>query len=1607
MRLKTILAALAAIMVTQGAMAQTVQPDAPAAVKAVGIGLPNQIIRSAPTTAAEDEDLTKALSSFKSATIAGRRDDFSALTGYLERHPTSGWSTSLQINVGDMQMDRGFFTRALASWEAAWRLGSTSNDRDTKLLVDHALAMAAKTRATFGQYDRAATMLSAARDRKIEGSATEQLQIVSDTLGQIKTNPKHVSVCGPQALQLLLRMRNPKEEVFDLHGYEAGLDGTTLAELSKLATRHNMAHRLVKWLPGQPIPTSGVVHWKAGHFAALLGHDGNDLIIADSAYPQGLRMSPAAFAEEASGYMLVPEDGKARSSLASVPVDVAASVRGKGPVQQMILNGIGDFLSGLLDRGGCPLCGSNIKEGSLAIAIQDTPVGYAPATGPSIFTTVFYDQRTAWQTATMPYANLGQKWSLSWTRYIDQGNYSPGGSVKRVTGAGTEYTHYDYNSSTGQFTPQYDDGSILRIVSTTPLVYERTTSDGTVETYSTDTGGNPYRRIYLTSIKDPQGNAITLGYQNFVLNTITDAYGRVTTITTDANKQITRIEDPFGRAAVFTYDFDKRLTSITDVLGLKSSFEYDGNSLISAMTTPYGRTTYAYTPPGSETAPRFAEIRDPLNNRMRNEWVDNVIPDAAPAGTVPTGMPLPAKADYLKYRNTFHWSKDAYVAAGCTPGAPTPAAPSTCDYTKARVTHFEHANTLYTIKALGVESVKQPLENRVFLQYPNQATNTEIGSYFTPSAAARVVNGSTTQLGSVVYDQTGYYKPLKVTDPAGRITDYTYGTNKIDVTSVKRTVAAGAQQTLMTATYDANHNPLTVTDAAGQTTTYTYNGRGQPLTVTDALGHVTTMAYDALGRLTTVTNANNAVAATYTYDALDRVATATDSEGWTVAYQYDAMNRRTRTTYPDGTFETRVYDKLDLVQVTDRTGRTWKYTHDANSRTTSTTNPMGQTIGLEYTPMGNLAALVDAKGNRTTWTYDVQARPTQKKFADNTTITYAYDPASGHLASTTDALGQVKQYAYTVDDQIASVSYANAVNPTAGVTMAYDPYYGYPTSMTDGVGTTTFAYNPVGSLGALQLSAETSPLTSAAVSYAYDALGRVVTRTAAGGTAETYGYDAIGRMTGHVDGLGTYTYAYLGQTSQVTSRTLAGSALATSWSYGTNLQDRRLTGITNNGAFSGQQTAFTYQTDVLGRITDQTQTSDATAAMPAQLTQAAQYNNLNQQTVVGSQTQTYDAVGQLTSDGLRSYSWDAEGRLTGITYPAEPGKSTTFTYDGFGRRQSIVSTPAGGGTSTDRRLLWCGSEICQSRTPTGSVLKEYLAEGENVTGGQKLFYGIDHQGSMRRAFTAASSPSYDYDPYGQQIQSGAPATDFTYAGLMALPESGLYLSSTRAYNPGVGRWLRRDMAGEAGDADANLYGYANGDPTNLVDPDGAAPQSILSGAAWGGIKGLGSTWLKGVSDGDYTFCEFGQTIRAGGLGFLQGGIEQIIGLNGSYRITGLVLDAQDSANSIASNTTVFPPGSFSISDWTGYPAGVPKPQGPFRIIDGTEYNDARNAANKANAAIRRNQGLVGQAVDIHEIQPVKFGGSATDPTNKIILPRNVHRQQVTPWWNQIQKDLGQ
>lgn len=96
-------------------------------------------------------------------------------------------------------------------------------------------------------------------------------------------------------------------------------------------------------------------------------------------------------------------------------------------------------------------------------------------------------------------------------------------------------------------------------------------------------------------------------------------------------------------------------------------------------------------------------------------------------------------------------------------------------------------------------------------------------------------------------------------------------------------------------------------------------------------------------------------------------------------------------------------------------------------------------------------------------------------------------------------------------------------------------------------------------------------------------------------------------------------------------------------------------------------------------------------------------------------------------------------------------------------------------------------------------------------------------------------------------------------------------------------------------------------------------------------------------------------------------------------------------------TKVGPRGQFSIRNWDDYPRGVPRPTGELRLRTGAEYDRARSTANQANAQLRRSNPDAYRGKQIHEIHPVKFGGSPTDPANKIALTPQEHYRLNSFW----------
>jgi RHS repeat-associated protein len=1052
----------------------------------------------------------------------------------------------------------------------------------------------------------------------------------------------------------------------------------------------------------------------------------------------------------------------------------------------------------------------------------------------------------------------------------------PGATVTRYLRDGSQWSYSPSAtfSTTGDFVPQETDAAVLRAVKPKkPAGYELLENDGTIEIYAFSDGSTVFpRNIFLSEVIDPHGNRLTLHYGKVNgqvrLLSLTDATGRETRFGYGKAFNpllITRITDPFGRSASLTYNAQGRLSSITDMLGLKTSFTYDATSptQIDSMTTPYGKFRFVSGVFGDASGPAdglFLDVTDPLGFHER---VESFQP--APAGAVPNSDPHPPAGmtnlfnAYLEYRNSFSWDKHQY-ALGCTPKGG-------CNYHDMTVTHFTHDASDTSTQWDTVESIKEPLENRIWYTTVGQLDGLGAGAsgtYDQPNAIGQVLDSGATQLEQFLYpvdssgNTTTFGNPTAYVDPVGRTTTLTYASNNIDVTRVAQSAFGGTPQTIAEFTYDAHHNLTSYKDAAGQATLYAYNSAGQLTSVTDALGEKTSYDYDSFGRLLHITNADGKAAASYTYDRFDNIASFTDAGGWTVNYAYDAGDRLTQATYPDGTTEKYVYDRLDLVSYADRQKHVWRYAYDADRRLTSVTDPLGRRTTYSYYEDGTVKTVTDPNGHATSWDIDLEGRTTAEHYADGTETTYTYENSTNRLLSETDPNGQTKFYQYTDDDRLAAITYSGALHPTPNVYFTYDPAFPRLASVTDGTGTATYSYVPVGKPGALQLQEERLPLPNGTISYSYDALGRVVGRSVGGAAPETFKYDKIDRLVGHSDALGSFALSYLGETHQPSLRQLTHSTVgpvSTAWSYLSNRGDRRLASILNGHPGQRQFDYATTAEDLISSITEKKAgsaphtwsltydndygllsaqsskgakygygfdaTGNITSFTAPSGTKAASYNKIDELAALGGIPFSYDADGNLISDGARTYSWDAENRLVGITYAADRKKKTSFAYDALDRRVAITTTTEG--RASTLHFIWCGAQLCQSRSNPSAVLREYYDEGEVVPAAKQLFYyGPDQQASVRDVF--AHSPvfshvqSYDYDPFGNPIAAPTtgPTTDFRFAGMYYHADSGLYLTQSGVYDPLIGRWLSRDISDVDTEASPNPYAFAQSDPVNAV-----------------------------------------------------------------------------------------------------------------------------------------------------------------------------------------------
>jgi RHS repeat-associated protein len=1348
---------------------------------------------------ADNSALIQAMRSYRANPAS-----LSSFEAFVAQHPTSRWAATVELNLGLGYQQTCHFTKAFASFEQALTTASTIKTPAGSALADHAAAQLYRLNARVGRVDALLALNQATRETIFTGTDNEMVSGAEAGLWTMQKHPEAAFLCGPAALEKIAQVEFPTSSIpICIRDAKSTPQGFSLLNVWRLSEQAGLNLQIVKREPGSALVTPSVVHWKVGHFAAVLANNLGVLRIEDTTFGGSnahLTATLSTLDEEGTGYMLIPK-GPLLPGYRSVSETEAGAVFGKGDPSG---NDVKQTGTDTIATGPCPPLtlpnqvempdGEPPPDGGMPVAsailmvcslrVSDTPLSYAPPVGPAVAFHLIYNQREASQPAVFFYGNLGQQWVSNWLSYVTEVvtpiNVTPPGIAENIApnvnvpGGGTEYYQGIIVESGSQTLPPppYDFGfqaqSHAHLIKITPSAYEQINPDGSMFIF----GFKNNSTYFVTEAVDAQGNTETFGYDASTrIIAVTDAIGQVTTLAYNDplnSSHITNVTDPFGRTCLLTYDSQGRLVTITDTIGMTSSVTYQGSStFINSMTTPYGTSTFSYSEPAAE---RYLYLTDPLGGTEELHYLPS---EGSPAATGPLPANMIVTALNQDDCNTYYWDKKAYMDA---PGLESAA-------------HLYHWNHTISGECSGnLENEKLALEgSRTWYNYEGQTSVSYDGTTANITSVGRVLDDGTTQLRSFTYNSFG--KVTTAVDPLGRTDSFKY-VNNVDLSEVDHTTGTGgAHDVLATYTYNAGHRPLTAVDASGQTTQMTYNARGQLLTLEDAKSETTTLAYDINGYQRTVTGPFTGAVYSFSYDGFGRLQTVTDPDSLTLTTDYDALNRPTILTFPDGTYQQNSYKYLDLEWQRDRLGRMTHLVHDSVRHLVQTEDQLYRSTYYAWCLCGSLLGITDPNGNQTSWTRDVQGRVTKKTFADTTSISYAYESSGSRLKATTDALNQTTNWTYNGDNSIAQISFTGAINPTPSVSYTYDPVYLRLISRLDGIGTTTYAYNSIPTtptLGSGRIASITGPLANSTLAYSYDQLGRVLT-TSVNGAANTMtvGYDPLGRITSSSNPLGSFTYTYDAASARLLSEAYPNGQSA-AFSYYPNSSSNpgnglhRLQQIFNNKTGEVNLSNFSYSYNLNGTIQSWTKAIDNSSP----ITSAFKYDSADQLTDASGPTLSlptstseyayrYDGSGNRISEQINDSSSSATAnpinQFTSISgtgtirfsgHVSEPANvaanSIPATVDTAGnfavdvplstgaQTVSIVAIDGNGNSTTKNFGLTVGNNSARTLN--------YDANGNLLNNGAGQVYAWDAENRLIGITQASGITGFVYNGLGQRVQ---------------------------------------------------------------------------------------------------------------------------------------------------------------------------------------------------------------------------------------------------------------
>lgn len=257
-------------------------------------------------TPAENQDLVAALESFKHRTV---RDDFSSLTEFLARNPESPWALALETQLGGEYYRVGRYSKAIAAWKRAWTSRDSGAGDGRVVSANRAGSELAMMYARLGRMAELRPLLAQLEKRPARGQVPPSLRGARDGLWSMEHRPEVSFRCGPLALDRICfatdRAKAGSPLIQDSQSTAKGFSGRELAGLSRqLGMNYQVAFRA----SGAEVILPAVVHWKVGHYAALIARDGALLRAEDPTFSTSkVWLSDDALDDEASGYFETSE----------------------------------------------------------------------------------------------------------------------------------------------------------------------------------------------------------------------------------------------------------------------------------------------------------------------------------------------------------------------------------------------------------------------------------------------------------------------------------------------------------------------------------------------------------------------------------------------------------------------------------------------------------------------------------------------------------------------------------------------------------------------------------------------------------------------------------------------------------------------------------------------------------------------------------------------------------------------------------------------------------------------------------------------------------------------------------------------------------------------------------------------------------------------------------------------------------------------------------------------------------------------------------------------------------------------------------------------------